>query len=72
MAPKLLAVQRAAEVQGLPPANKPHSVTVPGTATETRTATYRHWRFPDGPLETLDERVSWSGRTLDHHLLIAM
>lgn len=57
MAPKLLAVQRAAEVQGLPPANKPHSVAVPGTATETRTATYRHWRFPDGPLETLDERV---------------
>ncbi|KAB2579649.1 putative amp-binding enzyme protein [Lasiodiplodia theobromae] len=57
MAPKLLAVQRAAELQGLPPNRQPHSVPVPGTATENRTGTYRHWRFVDRPLETLDETV---------------
>ncbi|KAL0259184.1 medium-chain fatty acid-CoA ligase faa2 [Diplodia seriata] len=57
MAPKLLAVQRAADIGGIPPNGKPHSVPVPGTATENRSATYRHWRFADRPLETLDETV---------------
>lgn len=59
-------MQRAAELQGVPPAGKPHSLPVPGTATENRTAAYRHWRFVDGLLETLDSSVSrpmWSGRT---------
>lgn len=58
MAPTLLAIQRAAELQGIPPAGQPHSVPVPGTATETRTGAYRHWRFVDGMLETLDPKVS--------------
>ncbi|KAH7031968.1 long-chain-fatty-acid-CoA ligase/ protein binding protein [Macrophomina phaseolina] len=57
MAPTVPAVQRATEFQGLPPHGKPHCVPVPGTATETRTGAYRHWRFVDGLLETLDPTI---------------
>ncbi|KFY91293.1 hypothetical protein V498_05533 [Pseudogymnoascus sp. VKM F-4517 (FW-2822)] len=38
-----------------PPGNKPFSVAIPGTATEGRSAVYRHWRFQTGPLfSTID------------------
>ena len=41
-----------------PPANNaPYSVTVPGTEQPGRSATYRHWRFRDGILKTLDPNV---------------
>ncbi|KAF2145971.1 uncharacterized protein K452DRAFT_283264 [Aplosporella prunicola CBS 121167] len=56
MAP-LLAVQRAVELQPPPAPGKPHSVPVPGTEKAGRTPIYRHWRFADGPLQTLDPNL---------------
>lgn len=59
MAPaNLPAVDRALSLQGLPPPGQPHSAPVPGTEREGRTAVYRHWRFVDGCLESLDPTVS--------------
>lgn len=40
-----------------PPAGAPYSVTVPGTEQPGRSATYRHWRFRDGILKSLDPNV---------------
>ena len=40
-----------------PPAGGPYSVTVPGTEQLGRSATYRHWRFRDGLLKSLDPNV---------------
>ncbi|KAK4692992.1 hypothetical protein P7C71_g4315, partial [Lecanoromycetidae sp. Uapishka_2] len=40
-----------------PPAGAPYSVPVPGTAQPGRSATYRHWRFRDGILKSLDPNV---------------
>ncbi|KAF2084733.1 acetyl-CoA synthetase-like protein [Saccharata proteae CBS 121410] len=54
MAPQTLAVQRAAEFQTGPPPGQPHSVPVPGSQKEGRSAVYRHWRFRDELLRTLD------------------
>lgn len=33
-----------------PPPGSPYAVPVPGTESEGRSPTYRHWRFKDGPL----------------------
>ena len=41
-----------------PPAGGPYSVTVPGTEQPGRSATYRHWRFRDGLLKSLDPNVA--------------
>ena len=40
-----------------PPARGPYSVPVPGTEQLGRSATYRHWRFRDGLLKSLDPNV---------------
>jgi long-chain acyl-CoA synthetase len=41
-----------AEVRVPPPPGTPYSLPIPGSSTENRTATYRHWRFVDKPLPT--------------------
>lgn len=40
-----------------PPAGTPYSVTVSGTEQPGRSATYRHWKFRDGLLKSLDPNV---------------
>ena len=40
-----------------PPANSPYSVTLPGTEQPGRSAIYRHWRFKNGLLKSLDPNV---------------
>lgn len=51
------AVNRAKELQPPPEPGKPYSLPVPGSAQPGRSAVYRHWRFMDGLLETLDPNV---------------
>lgn len=41
-----------------PPAGAPYSVTVIGSEQPGRSAVYRHWRFRDGILKTLDPNVT--------------
>lgn len=41
-----------------PSAGSPYSVPVPGTEQPGRSATYRHWRFKDGILKSLDPNVA--------------
>lgn len=43
-------IERANQLHAPPPKGQPYSVPLPGTATEGRTAIYRHWRFADKPL----------------------
>lgn len=45
-----LQIERANQLHAPPPKGQPFSVPLPGTATEGRTATYRHWKFTDKPL----------------------
>ncbi|EPE30902.1 Acetyl-CoA synthetase-like protein [Glarea lozoyensis ATCC 20868] len=45
-------VKWLAEMRVPPPPGTPYSLPIPGTSTENRTATYRHWRFVDKPLPT--------------------
>jgi hypothetical protein len=59
-----VAIDRAREIQLPPPPGKPYSVPLPGSKVEGRTPVYRHWRFVDGLLETLDPKVS-SGKKRD-------
>lgn len=40
-----------------PPPGQPHSVPIPGSAQQGRSAVYRNWRFPDSLLHTLDPEV---------------
>ncbi|KAF2840289.1 long-chain-fatty-acid-CoA ligase/ protein binding protein [Patellaria atrata CBS 101060] len=59
MAPvEILAVQRAATLQPPPPKGSPHGVALPGTKRDGRSAIYRHWRFQDELLKTLDPSVT--------------
>ncbi|KAF1990902.1 long-chain-fatty-acid-CoA ligase/ protein binding protein [Aulographum hederae CBS 113979] len=57
MAIQSLAVERAVAYNKPPPAGSPHSVPVPGSKTEGRSEVYRHWRFKDELLQTLDPAV---------------
>lgn len=50
-------LQLAKDYHGPPPAGSPYSVTLPGTEQPGRSATYRHWRFKDGLLKSLDPNV---------------
>ncbi|KAF2397102.1 acetyl-CoA synthetase-like protein [Trichodelitschia bisporula] len=52
-----VSLKRAAELQPPPTPGSPYSVTVPGSKREGRTEVYRHWRFRDGLLETLDPAI---------------
>lgn len=47
----------ADEVLVPPPVGSPYSVAIPGTEEVDRSATYRHWRFKDELVETLDPKV---------------
>lgn len=46
------AVKNAEPYLPAPPPGQHHSVAVPGTKQEGRSAVYRHWRIADGPLMT--------------------
>ncbi|KAF3000904.1 hypothetical protein E8E13_008230 [Curvularia kusanoi] len=48
-------IQRAQDLHAPPPKGQPYSVPLPGSATEGKSAVYRHWRFADKPL--LDKLV---------------
>ncbi|KAG9240450.1 hypothetical protein BJ878DRAFT_526086 [Calycina marina] len=37
-----------------PPPGSPYSIPIPGTGTDGRSAIYRHWRCPDGVVQTID------------------
>ena len=50
-------LELAKDYHSPPPAGGPYSVTVPGTEQPGRSATYRHWRFRDGLLKSLDPNV---------------
>jgi long-chain acyl-CoA synthetase len=52
-----IAVDRARELQPPPKAGDPYAVPVPGSKAEGRSHVYRHWRFPDRLMETLDPQV---------------
>jgi hypothetical protein len=52
-----LVVERAADFSKPPPIGQPHSVALPGSKKEGRSAVYRHWRFQDELLKTLDPAV---------------
>jgi long-chain acyl-CoA synthetase len=41
-----------AEARVPPPPGTPYSLPIPGTSTDNRTTTFRHWRFVDKPLPT--------------------
>ena len=43
-------MERASELYTPVPKGQPYSVALPGTATEGRSAIYRHWKFADKPL----------------------
>ena len=51
------SVDRAMELQPPPEPGKPYSIPLPGSAVPGRSAVYRHWRFADGLLESLDPKV---------------
>ncbi|KAI9752787.1 MAG: ubiquinol-cytochrome c reductase core subunit 1 [Chaenotheca gracillima] len=48
----------AKEIAVPPPVGSPYSVALPGSETEGRSKVYRHWRFKDGPLKTLDPSIT--------------
>lgn len=51
-------LQRVQELAAPPPKGQPYGVPLPGSATNERSAVYRHWRFTDKPLlETLTPEV---------------
>lgn len=51
-------LDRAREYNRPPPPGSPHSVAVPDTKQDGRSEVYRHWRFKNGVLKTLDPKVS--------------
>lgn len=62
MAPQTYPTEPDALVRALrvpPPPGSPHSLPIPGSEKENRTAVYRHWRFVDRPLlATLDPKIT--------------
>jgi len=52
-----LAIRKAKEFRQTPKQGEPYSVAVPGSQKEGRSPVYRHWRFKDGLLETLDPAI---------------
>lgn len=52
-------IARALELHAPPPKGHAYSVPLPGSASEGKSAVYRHWRFADKPLlETLVPEIS--------------
>ena len=52
-----IAKERAVNLQAPPKWGAEQSVAIPGTATQGRSATYRHWRFQNALLQSLDPSV---------------
>lgn len=52
-----VALARASEIRTPPPPGAPYSVALDGSEEEGRSKVYRHWRFKDGLLESLDPQV---------------
>ena len=52
-----VAKERAVNLQAPPKWGAEQSVAIPGTTTQGRSATYRHWRFQNALLESLDPSV---------------
>ncbi|KAI9788181.1 MAG: hypothetical protein M1833_003114 [Piccolia ochrophora] len=50
--------QRAREISAPPPPGTPYSVTLPGSEQPGRSKVYRHWKFRDGLLQTLDPTIT--------------
>ncbi|KAL9584085.1 MAG: hypothetical protein Q9212_002332 [Teloschistes hypoglaucus] len=50
-------LERAKQIAAPPPPGSPYSVPVPNSQEPGRSLVYRHWRFPDGLLKTLDPDV---------------
>ena len=56
--PTALSDNAIANLSVSPAPGKPHGVPIPGSATEKRSANYRHYKFRDGPLtSTFDPSV---------------
>ncbi len=55
---KMTPADRGKQISASPPHGSPYSVTLPNTEQPGRTAIYRHWRFRDGLLKSLDPNVS--------------
>ena len=51
------ALARANEIRTPPPPGAPYSVALEGSEESGRSKIYRHWRFKDGLLHTLDPQV---------------
>ena len=52
-----LAIRRANELRPPPKQGEPYNIPIPGSQKEGRSFVYRHWRFGDGLLESLDPSV---------------
>ena len=69
---KPIHLQKSKEYSTAPPKGQAHAVPVPGSAKIGRSAVYRHWRFKDGLVETLDDEVRTihDGKALPHEVLL--
>lgn len=56
-------LDRAKEIAAPPPVGSPYSIPVPNSEQPGRSAVYRHWRFQDALLQTLDPNI-----TTVHHM----
>lgn len=59
------ALQTAVGAYPPPPHGAPYSVPIPSSEQKGRSAVYRHWRFRDGLLRTLDPEVGAGTLHLD-------
>ena len=50
-------LERAKEFYTAPPVGSPYAIPLPGSEQEGRSQVYRHWRFQDDLLKTLDANV---------------
>lgn len=53
----IVAVEASAQYRAPPPPGAKHSVAIPGSKKPGRSEVYRHWRFTENLLQTLDPAV---------------
>ncbi|KAF2716429.1 acetyl-CoA synthetase-like protein [Polychaeton citri CBS 116435] len=58
MSDSCLALQKAKDIYQAPPPGVPYGVKVPGSKQEGRSDVYRHWRFKDNLMHSLDPNVT--------------